>query len=100
MALAAFADWLASEHGPDVKVWGNGADFDNVILGSAYRRLGKSIPWAFYNSRCYRTVKSLQPGCRIERAGTHHNALDDAKSQALHLMRLLSPTFSTTGAIQ
>lgn len=74
-----------SEH----KIWGNGSDFDNVILASAYRNNGYTIPWRFWNNRCYRTVKNLYPDIPIERIGTYHNALDDAKSQALHLMKIL-----------
>jgi inhibitor of KinA sporulation pathway (predicted exonuclease) len=31
----------------------------------------------------------LRPSIKLERVGTHHNALDDAKSQALHLMKIL-----------
>lgn len=75
---------------PSLEVWGNGADFDNVLLACAYERAGMKVPWKFYNNRCYRTVKSFVPQIRIDRAGgTHHNALDDARAQALHLMRIL-----------
>jgi exodeoxyribonuclease VIII len=69
-------------------VWGNGATFDNVILAESYRRLDKVAPWPFWKDKCYRTVKGMYPDVRMERSGTHHNALDDAKSQALHLVRI------------
>lgn len=72
-----------------VSIWGNGADFDNVILTSAYERIGMPLPWKFYHNRCYRTVKSMFPEVKMERVGTYHNALDDARSQALHLMRMI-----------
>ena len=83
---------LEFEHfiGEDAKVWGNGSDFDNVLLAEAYRLLNLPTPWKFYNNRCYRTVKSLYPHRPLIRAkGIHHNALDDAVNQASHLIQLL-----------
>lgn len=73
---------------PGTRVWGNGADFDNPILNAVYRAVGEAQPWAPYNGRCYRTLKGLLPGLKLERMGTHHNALDDAKTQALHAIQL------------
>lgn len=67
-------------------VWGNGSDFDITILTHAYRQLSMDIPWKFYNTRCYRTIKSLYPETSIHREGTYHNALSDACSQARHLI--------------
>ena len=69
-------------------VWGNGATFDNVIIQESCRRLGVPQPWEFWLDRCYRTVKSMYPNIKMERSGTHHNALDDARSQALHLIEI------------
>jgi len=66
-------------------VWGNGAAFDNAILANAYNVLGLATPWKFYNDRCYRTIRTLLPES-MDRIGIHHNALDDAKTQATHLM--------------
>lgn len=74
--------------GSDDKVWGNGASFDNTILSNAYRKIPREQPWKFWNDRCYRTMKSLYPQVPMTRQGTHHNALDDAKSQALHLIAI------------
>lgn len=74
----------------DVKIWGNGSDFDNVILANAYKAVELDPPWLFYNNRCYRTAKNILAGPKLERSGTHHNALDDAKSQALHLIELVN----------
>lgn len=84
--LRRFADWLADE---DAEVWGNGAASDNVWLADAYRRTGIPTPWSFRNDRCYRTIKSLHPDVPMVQVGDHHNALDDAVSQANHLMRIL-----------
>ena len=88
-ALLQFAQWLR-ECGPRVKVWGNGSPFDNVILRSAYGAVHMPPPWEHWNDRCYRTLKNLRPGIKLERSGTHHNALDDAITQAKHAMVILS----------
>ena len=90
MSLTAFSFWMCAHGAPDsVRVWGNGAAFDNVILSSAYRRSAYMQPWRHWNDRCYRTVKSLYPDVKLERVGTHHNAVDDAESQARHLIAML-----------
>lgn len=74
--------------GAEDKVWGNGASFDNTILSNAYRKALTEQPWKFWNDRCYRTMKSLYPQVKMARQGTYHNALDDAKSQALHMIEI------------
>lgn len=85
--LAAFGGWLRGRCGlRDVRIWGNGSDFDNVILSNAYRRLMLPVPWKFWNNRCYRTWKNEHPEALMTRSGTHHNALDDAISQAEHML--------------
>lgn len=84
-ALLKFSDWVKL----DDKIWGNGVDFDNVILSATYKQCGIKQPWQFWNNRCYRTVKSLRPNIKLEREGVHHNCLDDAISQAKHLQKLL-----------
>lgn len=85
-ALGDFAGWIGGDR---AQVWGNGSDFDNVILKSAYDRARLNVPWNFCDNRCYRTVKAMNPNFRIAaRDGVLHNALDDAKAQALHLLRI------------
>jgi len=69
-------------------MWGNGASFDNVILSETYLRLGMKAPWPFWKNKCYRTAKGMYPAVEINRSGTHHNALDDARSQAEHLIAI------------
>lgn len=77
------------EHESVDGMWGNGADFDNIILGSLYEDYGLRKPWSYGNNRCFRTYKN-HPGVphKYERTGTHHNALDDAITQAKHLQRI------------
>lgn len=90
-ALQKFSTWLENRDDPcAVRVWGNGAAFDNVILASAYRRNGTEQPWKFWNDRCYRTIKAQHPHIQMDRSGTHHNAVDDAESQARHLIAILA----------
>ncbi len=68
--------------GPDVHIWGNGADFDNAALQVAYARAGLKPAWNFRTNRCFRTLRGLRPDIRVERSGARHNALDDAVTQA------------------
>lgn len=84
-ALYGFAEWFGSESLP---VWGNAATFDNAILRSAYAAIGEEEPWKFWDDRCYRTVKNLAPEIKLKRVGTYHKAVDDADSQAVHLMTI------------
>lgn len=84
-SLSALSEWMETEcgdPGPD-EVWGNGSDFDNVILKSAYEELNFPLPWSYKANRCFRTLKKLFP--HIEEPdfeGVRHNALDDAIHQA------------------
>ncbi|RKZ96988.1 MAG: 3'-5' exoribonuclease [Gammaproteobacteria bacterium] len=83
-ALIEFSRWLHE----GTKVWGNGVDFDNVILTNAYDDFGVQLPWSYKDSRCYRTVVAMHPKLNIKRLGVHHNALDDAIYQANHLIAI------------
>jgi hypothetical protein len=85
-ALRLFSEWYPA----GAPLWGNGATFDNVIMTNAYKACGMEQPWKFWDDRCYRTLKNLLPGISLDRKGTHHNALDDAKTQALHANKLLA----------
>lgn len=90
-AIAGFAHWLreVSSDEPDQRViWGNGAAFDNVILANAYKRLGLVMPWSYKNDMCFRTMRALHPRVEVDFEGLAHHALEDAKWQALYLMKL------------
>ena len=84
-ALALFAKWFGDDSLP---LWGNGAGFDNVILSHAYKQCRIEQPWKFWHDRCYRTKKSEYHDIKLSRYGEHHNALDDAISQAIHLIAI------------
>lgn len=84
-SLLLLSQWM----GAKPVVWGNGSDFDNVILANAYTKLSLTQPWAFWDSRCYRTLKNLYQHIKIPREGTAHNALDNAVHQANHAIAIL-----------
>ena len=90
LALTMFADWL-SMLGPreDIRIWGNGSAFDNAIIIFLYRNLGMEVPWSYRGDMCFRTLKALFPKQEVEQIGTYHNALDDAKTQAVHAIAML-----------
>lgn len=78
-ALNLFSAWV-KEVGP-VGVWGNGVDFDNVIIMNSYLALGMKMPYRYSKNRCFRTMRGLFPTEGVVREGTHHNAVDDAVFQ-------------------
>lgn len=91
-ALADFNRFInshVSDKG-EVRMWANGSDFDNVILGNTYRRITCEPPWTFRNNRCYRTIRAANKHVPdIVRPGTAHNALDDAVWQANMLIAMI-----------
>lgn len=92
--LMGLAEFLTNGEGgvnKNLKVWGNGAAFDNVLLREMYQRLGLQEPWVHWNDRCFRTVRAehdpkklLQPDFDGER----HNAYADALHQAKWLVNI------------
>ena len=76
------------------QVWGNGSDFDNVIMGSLYRSIEHPVPWRYSDNRCFRTLRALAKDrgfaseIDLPREGIHHNALDDALHQVKVLTRI------------
>lgn len=92
-ALRNFSAWIHGQRDDSVlgaiRVWGDGSSFDNALLMEAYERMGYTAPWSRKEDRCYRTLKNMRPD--IVRAGGDkpHNALEDARMQALHAMAIL-----------
>lgn len=88
-ALGIFAGWV-DKQGDLAGMWGNGAAFDNVILRSAYERNGFAAPWPHRIDRCCRTMKQMFPSVEADTfVGVRHDAMDDARNQALHLCKIL-----------
>ncbi|EIP3474881.1 TPA: exonuclease [Escherichia coli] len=74
-----------------VQVWGDGANFDNVILRRSYERQGIPCPWRYCNDRDVRTIVELGKAIDFDARtaipfeGERHNALDDARYQAKYV---------------
>ena len=91
-ALTEFNVWIRrGSTDSEIRPWGNGSDFDIVILGNAHRAVDAEPPWKFYNHRCFRTIKNLLPlpQNELRRTGVKHHALNDAQNQAVHLQEIL-----------
>ncbi|WP_415877778.1 3'-5' exoribonuclease domain-containing protein, partial [Escherichia coli] len=74
-----------------VQVWGNGANFDNVILRRSYERQEIPCPWRYTNDRDVRTMVALGLVMDFDARnvttfeGERHNALHDARYQAKYV---------------
>lgn len=64
------------------RVWSHGAGFDVVILEHLFRKIGKAIPWQFWEVRDTRTIFDI--GINPNRPPVlKHHALEDAWNQAV-----------------
>lgn len=75
--------------GAEPTMWGNGATFDNVIWRNVCASLSLNYPAKYYNDLCYRTMKNMFPEIRKPANVAKHNALADARCQALHLCEIM-----------
>ena len=83
--LESFCSYMATLGDPkDLHVWGNGKDFDQVILAHALKKLHFKQPWSFRNNWCYRDLIKMWPIIPKPENMSAHSALSDAKCQALH----------------
>lgn len=87
-ALEALARYVGANGGSYAKVWSNGAAFDVPILESSYRRCRLDIPWRYNNVLDVRTLKWLTPGVERVKPEVAHNALSDARAQALWVQNM------------
>lgn len=90
--LTDFAAFIA-EHSrvQDVRIYGNGSDFDITLLNSAYLRAGIKTPWSPFRVRCFRTIRNLYPQVEYnpdDKGDGAHNSLADAIFQARHLFKI------------
>ena len=86
--LIKFQEYMG-KNTSNIQMWGNGSDFDNVILGNAFRAYGVTAPWPYHGNRCFRTIKSSFDKLDVANLGTAHNALHDAEYQATYLTALV-----------
>jgi DNA polymerase III epsilon subunit-like protein len=64
------------------RVWSHGAGFDVTILEWYFRKIGKAIPWQFWEVRDTRTIFDLGINPNRPPVLAHH-ALEDAWNQAV-----------------
>lgn len=85
-ALDALTDFLPKS---SFELWVCGPDFDVSILVNAYRVTMKTVPWAFWSVRDYRTLRETFPDIKAPvKNKAAHDALEDARYQALHTLAL------------
>lgn len=92
-SLLELNQWLADlGDAKEIQVWGNGSGFDNVILTNAYKAVRIKPNFSHWNDRDVRTIVEMgrsilgiNPKETMEREGTHHSALYDAKFQAKYI---------------
>lgn len=76
--------------GQEVQIWCNGTDFDIPKLTYMYGLKNTPLPWKYNSVRDYRTIAKLfgEYGNKPETI-EKHNALEDAKWQAKHLISIV-----------
>lgn len=72
-----------------VNVWGHGATFDISILNYLTNAVGQPEIWKFWAHRDTRTLYQLANVNPSREKGVHHNALDDARNQALYAIEAI-----------
>lgn len=95
-SLWELRNWILSvrQRAKKVYIWGNGADFDQVILTHAFEATNIKLPWRFYDYEHVRGLVRLgrmigfDPKRDTPFEGTAHNALEDAKHQARYVMAI------------
>ncbi len=90
-ALYELGSFLREEFNEEpVNMFGNGPEFDNVILDDAFSWAGLKTPWSYWGNQSIRTSNLLAQlaGHKIERefVGIKHHALDDAYHEAFLLI--------------
>jgi DNA polymerase III epsilon subunit-like protein len=77
------------------RVWSHGAGFDVIILEWYFRKIGKAIPWQFWEVRDTRTIFDL--GINPNRPPVlKHHALEDAWNQAVGVQNVFKTIRTST----
>jgi len=77
------------------RVWSHGATFDIPICEFYFRKVGKAIPWQFWEARCTRTIFDI--GINPNRPPVlKHHALEDAWNQAVGVQNVFKTLQSST----
>lgn len=93
-ALYELGSFLNDEfNGEPVNMFGNGPEFDNVILDDAFAWAGLKTPWPYWGNQSIRTSNLFMQiaGVKSDRefVGIKHHALDDAYHEAFLLIDAL-----------
>jgi NTP pyrophosphatase (non-canonical NTP hydrolase) len=80
-ALADFSVWWTEQEGEEF--WANDPNFDETLLVAAYIAVGLKQPWSYRAPRSCRTIYALSGVAPNRDVGIAHNALVDAKNQAV-----------------
>jgi hypothetical protein len=85
--IKRFRTWVIRSRG--VFVWSQGANFDEPIIQAAFTVTRMQAPWKFWDVRDTRTAYDMSgfDPRTVRRAGTYHNAVDDARHQAICVQR-------------
>jgi len=90
-ALQQFADFIAEirkGRGTSFEVSCCGPDMDITNLVAAYRAVMLPTPWPFWCVQDYRTLREWFPEVKMSQRKGLHDALEDAKFQAQHLIKI------------
>lgn len=89
---AEFAFKAFNEFVDGRRVWGYGSTFDNMQLRAAFAAAGIKPNWTYRDDVCFRTLRLVGAKFNLPyvRIGTHHNALDDALTQAVAAVQILN----------
>jgi DNA polymerase III epsilon subunit-like protein len=77
------------------RVWSHGAGFDVIICEHLFRKLGRAVPWSFWEVRDTRTLFDI--GINPNRPPVlKHHALEDAWNQAVGVQNVYKALRSST----
>jgi exodeoxyribonuclease VIII len=93
--LKLFRDWWLENCDPNTKIWGNGVEFDVIILEYAMSYFGIEIPWTFRDREHMRTIVNIgkyylgiNPKEDLPFEGELHVSVDDAIHQAKVILEI------------
>lgn len=80
----------------NIMTWGNADSFDTEILLHLYKVYDVTFPIKYYERSCYRSICNYKKAFlgkafpQRNQLGVFHNSVDDAVSQAKHLVEVLN----------
>ena len=80
------------------RVWSHGAGFDVIICEHIFRKIGKAVPWQFWEVRDTRTLFDI--GINPNRPPVlKHHALEDAWNQAVGVQNVFKSLRTASSAL-